>query len=241
MATLMTMLEIASKLAADVDRLSFGPPVTHVYNPLRYAWNAHRQYLEKWGQTKHRIMLVGMNPGPWGMAQTGVPFGEISLVRDWIGIREGVKKPDVEHPRRPIDGFACRRREVSGARLWGWARDRFGSPEDFFRRFFVYNYCPLSFLEKTGRNRTPDKLRALERRQLFAVCDRALEETVKALQPEGVLGIGVFAESRIQAVVGDSVLLVGRLLHPSPANPKANRGWADTVEEELRGLGIKLP
>ena len=237
----MTILEITARLADDVDRLSFASPVTHVYNPLRYAWGAHRQYLEKWGHARHRIILVGMNPGPWGMAQTGVPFGEVNLVRDWIGIREGVMKPDLEHPRRPIDGFSCRRSEVSGARLWGWARDRFGSPEKFFRRFFVYNYCPLSFLEDTGRNRTPDKLPVGERQNLFAVCDRALEETVKVLQPTGVLGIGVFAEGRIRAVVGNSALLVGRLLHPSPASPKANRGWAKMVEEELAGLGIDLP
>lgn len=237
----MTILEITAQLAADVDRLSFAPPVTHVYNPLRYAWRAHRQYLEKWGHARHRIILVGMNPGPWGMAQTGIPFGEVNLVRDWIGIRDGVVKPDLEHSKRPIDGFSCRRSEVSGARLWGWARDRFGSPERFFRRFFVYNYCPLSFLEETGRNRTPDKLPVAERNSLFSVCDRALEETVKALEPEGVLGIGVFAEGRISAVVDSSSLLVGRLLHPSPASPKANRGWAKMVEEELAGLGIQLP
>ena len=237
----MTILEITARLADDVDLLSFASPVTHVYNPLRYAWEAHRQYLEKWGHARHRIILVGMNPGPWGMAQTGVPFGEVNLVRDWIGIREGVMKPDLEHPRRPIDGFSCRRSEVSGARLWGWARDRFGSPEKFFRRFFVYNYCPLSFLEDTGRNRTPDKLPVGERQNLFAVCDRALEETVKVLQPRGVLGLGVFAEGRIRAVVDNSELLVGRLLHPSPASPKANRGWAKMVEEELAGLGIDLP
>ena len=59
----------ARQLADDVDRLAFAPPVTHVYNPLRYAWEPHHRYLERYGDAPGRVVLVGMNPGPFGMAR----------------------------------------------------------------------------------------------------------------------------------------------------------------------------
>ena len=150
--------QVARELGSAVGSLDFGPPVTHVYNPLDYAWKPHLQYLERYGAAPKEVVFVGMNPGPWGMAQTGVPFGEVNLVRDWLGIEAPVGHPEPEHPKRAIAGFACTRSEVSGRRVWGWARDRFGTPQAFFSRFFVANYCPLAFLEESGRNRTPDRL-----------------------------------------------------------------------------------
>jgi len=187
-----------------------------------------------------------MNPGPWGMAQTGVPFGEIGLVRDWLGIVGAVGKPPEEHPKRPIEGFECSRSEVSGRRLWGWARERFGSPERFFERFFVWNYCPLVFMEESGRNRTPDKLPVTEREPLFAACDEALRRAVETLEPAWVVGIGKFAETRASEALAERLesgagTCVGGILHPSPASPAANRGWAAQAERQLRSLGIDLP
>ena len=124
-----------------------------------YARAPHEQYLRRYGDARpSRVLLMGMNPGPFGMAQTGVPFGDVRMVRDFLGIEAPVARPPREHPARPITGFACARSEVSGTRLWGWARDRFGTAERFFERFFVVNYCPLVFMEESGRNRTPDKL-----------------------------------------------------------------------------------
>lgn len=222
--------------------LRFSTPVSHVYNPLEYARQPHREYLERYGSAPKEVLLVGMNPGPWGMAQTGVPFGEIALVRDWLGIAGEIDKPDPEHPKRPIEGFECTRSEVSGRRLWGWARERFGSPERFFERFFVWNYCPLVFMEESGRNRTPDKLPANERRPLFESCDRALARTVDHLRPRLLVGVGKFAETRARQVLGDrDGLEIGTILHPSPASPRANRGWAEQAERQLEELGITLP
>ena len=186
------------------------------------------------------MVLVGMNPGPFGMAQTGVPFGDVGFVRDWMGIEARVDRPDDEHPKRPVHGFDCKRSEVSGSRLWGWARDRFGSPEAFFDRFFVVNYCPLVFLESTGRNRTPDKLSAGEREALLPECDRALRAAIRLLDPSLVVGVGAWATKRAKAALEDQDLRIGTVLHPSPASPKANRGWAPQAERELRELGIKL-
>jgi len=234
------LLEIAANLAEQVDGLAFASPVHTVYNPLRYAWEAHRAYLEKWGGAPKETLLVGMNPGPWGMVQTGVPFGEVSLVRDWLGIEAEIIPPERIHPRRPITGFACQRSEVSGARLWGWARGRFGTPEHFFRRFFVYNYCPLAFLEESGRNRTPDKLPVMEQEALFEFCDKALRETVAVLGSAFVVGVGGFAEARIRSALSGLPVQGGRILHPSPASPLANRGWSEAAEKDLERCGITL-
>jgi len=238
----LNLVDIARELATNVSRLQFAPPVTHVYNPLDYAWAAHLEYLERYGQGTKEILLLGMNPGPWGMAQTGVPFGEVVAVRDWMGLDAEIGRPRHEHPKRPVTGLACGRSEVSGERLWGWARDVFKTPEIFSSRFLVANYCPLSFMERTGRNRTPDKLPVSERDPLFEICDRALRQTVEVVQPAIVVGVGAFAEKRAATALGrSSGIRVGRILHPSPASPAANRGWADQATCQLRELGVALP
>ncbi len=235
---------LTDELLDDLSGLTFDQPVTHVYNPLVYAREPWQGYLERYGGGPKEVVLLGMNPGPWGMAQTGVPFGEIAHVRDWLEIEGEVATPADEHPKRPVEGFDCPRSEVSGRRLWGWARERFGTPETFFDRFFVFNYCPLVFLEDSGRNRTPDKLPVAERRPLFEACDRALLRAVEALRPRWLIGIGAFAERRSKAAAkaGDfHDVEIGRILHPSPASPAANRGWAEQAERELNAMGLELP
>jgi len=234
----MDPIPISRALSRAVDRLSFGLPVTHVYNPLAYARAASEAYLERYAHPGCEALLVGMNPGPYGMAQTGVPFGEVSAVRDWLKIEERIDRPVDEHPRRPVDGFDCTRSEVSGARLWGAIADHWHAPEAFFRRNFIANYCPLVFMEETGRNRTPDKLPAAERGALYRACDDHLQRIVDILEPEWIVGIGAFAENRARTVLADYDLKFGRVLHPSPASPKANRGWADEAGKELRALGL---
>jgi single-strand selective monofunctional uracil DNA glycosylase len=235
----MSLPRIASDLKRAVDQLAFAQPVAYVYNPLDYAWQSHRQYLA-FAKPGVDALLVGMNPGPWGMAQTGVPFGEVQLVRDWMGIECAVGKPASEHPKRPVTGFDCHRSEVSGQRLWGWASERFRTPDRFFARFYVHNYCPLLFLEEGGRNRTPDKLRPEERTALTEACDRALRRTMDFLEPRFVIGVGGYAEQRIRGVVDGADVAVGAILHPSPASPMANRGWVKQAEKQLREIGVSL-
>ena len=225
-------------LARAVDRLTFAPPVTHVYNPLVYAREPAEQYFALAPERGCEALFLGMNPGPWGMAQTGVPFGTVSLVRDWMGIVGPVGKPGLEHPKRPIDGFGTKREEVSGQRFWGWARERFSTPARFFQRFYVANYCPLVFMEASGRNRTPDKLPAVEREPLFLSCDRALLRVVDLLRPRWVVGVGKFAEQRARSVLKKESCRVEGILHPSPASPVSNRGWAAQAEKQLEALGI---
>jgi len=237
-----TQLRAATrKLCREVASLRFAAPVTHVYNPLEYARQPYDAYLTRFGAEPKRVIFVGMNPGPFGMAQTGVPFGAVDNVRDWLGIHAKVGRPPVEHPKRPILGFACTRREVSGTRLWGAIADHFGSPERFFRHHFIANYCPLVFLEDTGRNRTPDKLPQQEREPLFAACDAHLRRLVDVLEAQWVVGIGVFAEQRAAHALANRDVQIGRILHPSPANPRAQRDWAGSARVELSAMGLCAP
>lgn len=237
----MQPTRIAAELKKRVAALSFAPPVTHVYNPLEYAWRSHKIYLERYATSKPRqVLLIGMNPGPFGMAQTGVPFGDVSMVRDWMGIETKVDAPAHVHPKRPITGFSCARSEVSGTRFWGWARDRFGTPENFFARFFVWNYCPLCFMEESGRNFVPEKLPAKERAPLFDACDAALGKLVDYLKPEFVIGVGKFAEARARRTLTRGTFKIGTVLHPSPASPAANKGWAKAADAALARLGVDL-
>jgi single-strand selective monofunctional uracil DNA glycosylase len=236
----MGLNTIIDDLLEDLRPLRFTPPVAYVYNPLEYAKEAYELYLRRYADSPKDNVLLGMNPGPWGMAQTGVPFGDVTAVRDWLGIEAPIGQPGSVHPKRPVEGFACSRSEVSGRRLWGWARDTFNTPERFFSRFFVANYCPLLFIEDSGRNRTPNNLRAAERKPLLAACDRALRRTVEWIRPHYVVGIGQFAADRARDVLSGRNMTIGRITHPSPANPKANRGWNSLIMQELSGLGIKI-
>jgi single-strand selective monofunctional uracil DNA glycosylase len=233
-----TLIAAAAELRDSTVHLRFGPPIGIVYHPLVYAWDLHAAYIRRYARAPKRVIFLGMNPGPFGMAQTGVPFGDVSMVRDWLKLCGTVGKPDCEHPRRPVTGLACARNEVSGRRLWGLFAHRFGSADTFFSEHFVVNYCPLVFMSETGANVTPDKLTAREARPLFAACDTHLRHVVLALQPEWVVGIGGFAAERAEAALSHLPIRLTRILHPSPASPAANRDWAGVVTRELIMAGI---
>ncbi len=96
------------------------------------------------------------------------------------------------------------------------------------------------FLEASGRNRTPDRLPKAERRRLVEVCDDALRSTVESVRPSHVVGVGRFAEDRARDALADLPVRIGRILHPSPASPAANRGWQAQAECDFRQLGIDL-
>lgn len=232
------LIAAARRLREGVDRLSFAAPVAHVYNPLRYAWRPHEMYVERYGTGPKPVIFLGMNPGPFGMAQTGIPFGQVAAVRDWLGLTAPVDRPPNEHPKRLVTGFDCHRSEVSGERLWGLFAKRFGTPGKFFRKHFVVNYCPLAFLEESGRNRTPDKLPLPERAALFGVCDQHLREVVRILEPEWIIGVGDFAAKRAREVFPEAPPRIGQILHPSPACPSSNKDWPGTVTAQLRALGV---
>ncbi len=227
-------LELSRKLEC----LSFAAPVAYVYNPFAYAWQAYAQYLSRYSEGRKRVVFMGMNPGPFGMVQTGIAFGEIAAVRDWLKLDAPVGKPIPEHPKRPVLGLDCPRSEVSGRRLWGLFRERFGSPERFFSDHFVINYCPLAFMADTGKNLTPDKLPSAESEVLFQLCDDHLRSCVAALQPDWLIGVGKFAEGRARLALEGIGVKIGTILHPSPASPAANKDWAGSATHQLKALGI---
>jgi single-strand selective monofunctional uracil DNA glycosylase len=232
------LIAAARLLSRALSPLRFALPVTHVYQPLVYAWPLHQAYLDRFGGPGKRVVFLGMNPGPFGMAQTGVPFGEIAAVRDWMGLRGSVGAPPLVHPKRPILGLACPRSEVSGRRLWGLFRQRFGSPERFFARHFVANYCPLVFMEGSGKNRTPNQLPKAEAAAVTAACDRHLLQLVAALNPQIVVGIGAYAAGCATRVLRGQPVQIATIPHPSPANPSANKDWSGLTERALIRQGV---
>nr|XP_008525928.1 PREDICTED: single-strand selective monofunctional uracil DNA glycosylase isoform X3 [Equus przewalskii] len=100
-------LEEELRLNAELSQLQFSEPVGIIYNPVEYAWEPHRNYVTRYCQGPKEVLFLGMNPGPFGMAQTGVPFGEVNVVRDWLGIGGPVLTPPQEHPKRPVLGLEC--------------------------------------------------------------------------------------------------------------------------------------
>lgn len=233
------LVSIAQRLRDDLAPMRFGGIVAHVYNPLTYAWRPYREYLERFAQGTRDTVIVGMNAGYFGMAQTGIPFGDVPMVRDWLRIESRVDKPEHEHPKRPILGFECARREVSGQRVWGWARDTFGTPERFFARFFVLNYCPLCFLAESGANVALDKLPVAAREDVVAACDRALESAVAILKPSHAIALGGFALQRISTVMRERVVCT-KAPHPSPANASLRGHWSAAMNRALASCGIDV-
>jgi single-strand selective monofunctional uracil DNA glycosylase len=232
------LLKAAARLREETAKLTFEPPIAHVYRPLEYAWPVVRRYIETYGASTKEAVLVGMNPGPFGMAQTGVPFGEVAAVRDWMRLDGAIASPDATHPKRPVQGFACTRSEVSGRRLWGAFAQRYPDARAFFARAFVINYCPLLFLDAGGANLTPDKIRGPVRAALEAACDAHLRASIEALAPKHAIGVGQYATQRLARVVGDRVH-VATMPHPSPASPQANRGWDALARTALAGAGLR--
>lgn len=211
-----------------------------IYHPLDYAWAPHAQYVERYGlQPRPRqIFMLGINPGPWGMAQSGVPFGDVHFVKTWMGVNAPVQQPDQFHPKRPIKGFELTRREGSGKRLWGWANEQFGPAEAFFAHTFVWNYCPLMFLAHNAvKNITPDKLKKHDRTLLYALSDQMLKHWLEYLRPTYAIGVGAFATARLQHVWGNQCTII-QILHPSPANPKANKDWQGTMKAQCLEVGL---
>ncbi len=235
--TAEALIRAAKELSKTVETLRFAPPVSHLYNPLTYAWAPHEAYLRRFGTGRKKVVFLGMNPGPFGMVQCGVPFGEIAAVRDWMKIDNEVEQPAQQNPKRPIEGFACTRSEVSGRRLWALFQEHFASAEAFFADHFVANYCPLAFFDQ-GRNLTPDKLPTAESAPLYAACDEHLRKVVEILEPRWMIGIGAFAEARAAKALQGMDIRIGKILHPSPASPAANRGWAEAASKQLNALGL---
>ncbi|XP_050590337.1 single-strand selective monofunctional uracil DNA glycosylase [Bombus affinis] len=233
------LLSVEHNLAAELRKITFRLPVEYVYSPLEYAFNIHTMYVQKYCNTVKKILFLGMNPGPWGMSQTGVPFGEISMVRDWLKICGHVGKPAKEQPNRKVTGFQCTRSEISGKRLWGLFQELCKSPEKFFEHAYIHNYCPIALMNKKGCNITPAEIKGPEIQILHSACDKALADAIKILKVEIIIGIGGYAEKRAQLVVQSSKLPVKVLCLPHPS-PRAvnNKNWSEKATQKLSEFGL---
>jgi len=239
MAFTQILLDRTKQLSSEVQKIQFSFD-GYVYNPLEYAWNLHSLFLEKYVRENSQIMFLGMNPGPFGMMQTGVPFGEVNAVRDYLKIFGFVGSPSNCHPNRPVEGLGCSRSEVSGRRLWGLVQSRWNIPEEFAEKHSVFNYCPLGFLlgTKTAKNITPDHLAKEERKELEDICDAYLKDVVELIKPKALIGVGKYAENKFLSLFDKSEYLISSIIHPSPGNPQANNGWAEKTTQKMKDLGL---
>ena len=236
------LIEEAASLRDDVDpmgiKLVSEGRIDVCYNPLSYAWDVHVEYLRKMGGEGARTVMLGMNPGPHGMGQMGIPFSATSIVRDLLGISDiPVGQPDTPDDRRPVIGLEYNKEEVSGTRLWGLLHEQYGEANAIASRVFLVNHCPLMlFSGPRATNITPDKVGGPTAKALLERCDEHLVEVVDILGADRVVGVGKFAESRANsALAGQFVEVVG-CWHPSPASPLANRNGGADWRENVRAV-----
>lgn len=236
------MIETSSKLRDDVEKFADSlvkeGSVDAVYNPLAYAWEPHRAYLELASGGGAKTLLLGMNPGPHGMGQMGIPFAATSVVRDLLKITDlEVGQPSTPHPKRPISGLDWPKEEVSGTRLWGLLENEYGSAESIFKSVFLLNHCPLMlFSGERATNITPDKITGPTTKALLERCDDHLREVVDIMQIERVIGVGRYSEKRALNALSGIDISVTTCWHPSPASPLANRNKGEDWKKNVRNV-----
>ena len=237
------LIDAAARLRDDVesyaDDLVEQNLVDCIYNPLVYAWQPHLAYLKKAAKGKAKTLLLGMNPGPHGMGQMGIPFAATAMVREVLEIHDlPVEQPRNLHPKRPVSGLDWPKEEVSGTRLWSLLSEHYGSGEKILSKVFLVNHCPLMlFSGERATNITPDKISGSTNRLLLERCDEHLREIVDILGITTVIGVGKFAEKRAIKALSNTDVEVKTCWHPSPASPLANKNggadWRDNVRSVL--------
>lgn len=239
----MKPLKATKTLNERFQELTFNEKVETYYNPLTYALPVHEAYLNKFGNEPKQAFFLGMNPGPWGMAQTGIPFTDPYIARDWMDLpQKSVGTPKNEREDRPVKGWESERKEASGQRLHGYFRRLYGSLESFFEIGIVQNYCPLVMYANDGTNLTPEDLLKDDREKIFKACGPYIEQLLHFYEPEVLVGIGRFGQRRLANVADLSQEEVFYLPHPSPASPIATRNggdyWRNLVKETLEEAGL---
>ena len=244
-------LKATEKLKKELGELKFNEPVSHVYCPFDYAWNAFKEYIIRFGNNEKKVVFVAMNPGRWGMTQTGIPLGEVETVKKWLKISDIEKRPPPSEfdDIYQVKGHSCEKSEDSGRRFWGLIKEKFNNePEEFFKHNFVLNYCPLLFIEKTISKEGKKGVRNLplveiknreSKRKLVKACDNYLSEIVKILNPSYIIGIGDFAEKRIKIVIkGNDRITIGKIIHPSKRVIKYDDIWKCVVTKQLKEMKL---
>jgi Uracil DNA glycosylase superfamily. len=207
-------------------------------NVFSYAIDPFLEYLEKAERGSVRTLYLGMNPGPYGMYRTGIPFCDFVTKREFLKITASVDETfiDVDAVRgeKPDE----KRREVSGMRLWGLFESVYHSPERFFSSSLVLSYSPLIFFRSEGRraNIALSDVKSLDRKRIEKVSDEFLKRYIKELKCDTLVGIGDYAHRALVRCSDGERLL--KIAHPSPANPAANGDWAGRTYCYLKSEGV---
>ncbi|KAK6639299.1 hypothetical protein RUM43_007571 [Polyplax serrata] len=233
------LLAIEHQMCSELNNLKFTPPIDYVYNPLLYAKDLHENFIKKYFENcSKKILFLGMNPGPWGMCQTGIVFGDKDHVKEWLKLCGQVNKPKKEHPRKKITGLDCSRKEISGKKFWGFFRKLCQTPEQFFQHSFVYNLCCLAFVDTSGKNITPPEIKDIQvRNRLLNICNETFVKIIKEFKFEIVIGVGKFAEKNAITELrrnGLSNVKVLSIPHPSPRSAKIFRVWEEMTLKKLK-------
>jgi single-strand selective monofunctional uracil DNA glycosylase len=227
---------IINTLSHNCEKINFSGQGLVVYNPLNYAKLATAQYLDTYGQGRKEVLFLSLNPGPFGMAQTGIPFGDVYWVTKYLKIHNTIEQPkDAVHPKRPILGFDCTRKDVSADRFWKLISSFYPNATTFFQKNFLWTFAPLYFCDKSGKNITPDKINLVSRKELEQICLEALKNIILSLQVNNVISIGAYVYKNVLKLDAEVLnkIEVENIPHPSPLNPANNKGWDIRVKDML--------
>jgi single-strand selective monofunctional uracil DNA glycosylase len=228
-----------------------------IWNPGLYAASWHALFRKEYPASAGCILVFGLNPGPYGMAQTGIPFTDLKRLREHLprlakGLeRRGCSLAGVGLAPRSLRPYLSRTFESSAVRVYRFLSRGWGSAEDGWRSVVVANPCSLLFMDAAGENRTPaDLVGAVSRRTGSLVAARRLRErcnalrrlaareAVRVLSPRGVVLLGKDAQRAMQTGIApllgpDSIL---GWEHPARAVPDR---WAMGLLEEIKRRGWK--
>lgn len=226
------LLTLDKQTIKKMDVLKFDKKkVQYVYNPVDYAYAGYSRYVRKYLKSSKKILFVGLNPGPYGMCQTGIPFGDVSTVKEWMELEMDISKPLDECPKKPVDGLKCTTVEQSGKRFWGFFKKKCGAADNFFRNAFVINYCPIAFFDRSGKNVTPNELEVSSREELEKICDEYLEKVVEMVKCEIIICVGRYAEHKVKSIfIDNSEINILYMKHPSPQVGSEDNWLADAHE-----------
>jgi len=193
-----------------------------VINPLEYLWLQYGYYTSCYHNQYPRAMIIGMNPGPKGMSQTGIPFGSPNIIPSILPnkslfneIRDNEGSP-VSSPHRRITGPSNTTVEVSGNRLWSALIKRYGDFKSITSEIFVDNICPLLFLcgKNGSKNLTPDKLTPSPAKIiLIRLCTERLQKIYQCLgEPSNIVALGRWSHKFLEKMFPK--VRVTYILHP---------------------------
>jgi len=213
-------------------------------DPTSYAFGNYTRFMQLAASGPRLALFVGMNPGPHGMAQTGIPFGDVDTARVLLGGADTIDPlPGLRAASGAAwdcKGLAYHRGEQSGMRLWSALSQLCGSPQAALERCCIVNYCPLYMVGPELENITPSDLprRHDITRALEAACDEHLRQLVLGLEVKTVLSFGSYAHASARRALSGFPVDFYTTPHPSPRRGSAAE-WIASALPLLAGvLGV---